>query len=43
MGWELAALVTLRLALLAGVFILLFATTTPRELSQALESLRPRL
>jgi energy-coupling factor transporter transmembrane protein EcfT len=39
-GWELAVLVTLRLALLAGVFILLFATTTPRELSQALESLR---
>jgi energy-coupling factor transporter transmembrane protein EcfT len=39
-GWELAALVTLRLALLAGVFILLFATTTPRELSLALESLR---
>lgn len=39
-NWELAVLVTLRLALLAGVFILLFATTTPRELSQALESLR---
>ena len=39
-NWELAVLIVLRLALLAGVFILLFATTTPRELSQALESLR---
>ena len=39
-SWELAVLIVLRLALLAGVFILLFATTTPRELSQALESLR---
>ena len=36
---ELAVVVTLRLALLAGVFILLFATTTPRELSQGLEQL----
>jgi energy-coupling factor transporter transmembrane protein EcfT len=39
-SWDLAVLIVLRLALLAGVFILLFATTTPRELSQALESLR---
>ena len=37
---ELAVAITLRLALLAGVFSLLVATTTPRELSLALESLR---
>ncbi len=37
---ELAVAVTLRLVLLAGVFSLLVATTTPRELSLALESLR---
>jgi biotin transport system permease protein len=37
---ELAVIITLRLALLAGVFTLLFATTTPRELSQGLEQLR---
>ena len=36
---ELAVAVTLRLALLAGVFSLLTATTTPRELSLALENL----
>lgn len=39
-SWELAAAVTLRLILLAGVFSLLVATTTPREVSLALESLR---
>lgn len=37
---ELAVAVTLRLVLLACVFSLLVATTTPRELSLALESLR---
>jgi biotin transport system permease protein len=37
---ELALAVTLRLVLLAGVFSLLVATTTPRELSLALEGLR---
>ena len=36
---ELAVAVTLRLTLLAGVFSLLTATTTPRELSLALENL----
>jgi energy-coupling factor transport system permease protein len=39
-SWELAFVVTLRLVLLAGVFSLLVATTTPRELSLALESLK---
>jgi energy-coupling factor transporter transmembrane protein EcfT len=39
-SWELAFAVSLRLALLAGVFSLLVATTTPRELSLALEGLR---
>ncbi len=38
-SWELAAAVTLRLILLAGVFSLLVATTTPRELGLALEGL----
>ncbi len=37
-GWELAVVITLRLVLLAGVFALFFATTTPRELALALES-----
>lgn len=37
---ELAFTVTLRLAILAGVFSLLFATTTPGEFTLALESLR---
>ena len=37
---ELAVAVTLRLVLLAGVFSLLVATTTPREFSLALECLR---
>lgn len=37
---ELAVVITVRLILLAGVFSLLVATTTPRELSLALESLR---
>lgn len=39
-GPDLAVAVTLRLALLAGVFSLLTATTTPRELGLALEALR---
>ena len=39
-SWELAIAVTLRLLLLAGTFSLLVATTTPSELSAALESLR---
>ena len=37
---ELAVAVTLRLILLAGVFTLVFATTTPLELSLALEKMR---
>jgi energy-coupling factor transport system permease protein len=37
---ELAIVVTLRLVLLAGVFTLLVATTTPNELSLALEKMR---
>jgi energy-coupling factor transporter transmembrane protein EcfT len=37
---ELAALVTLRITLLAGVFALFFATTTPDELRLVLEWLR---
>ena len=36
-GLDLAAIVTLRLTLLAGAFALFFATTTPRELQSALE------
>ena len=36
---ELAVIVTLRLMLLSGVFVLLFATTTHNELSLAIESL----
>jgi energy-coupling factor transporter transmembrane protein EcfT len=39
-GLDLAAIVTLRLILLAGAFALFFATTTPRELQSALEWLR---
>jgi biotin transport system permease protein len=39
-SWELAGAVTLRLVLLAGVFSLMVATTTPRELGLALEGLR---
>ena len=39
-GLDLAAIVTLRLTLLAGAFALFFATTTPRELQSALEWLR---
>jgi energy-coupling factor transport system permease protein len=39
-SWELAIAVTMRLLLLAGVFSLLVSTTTPRELSLALEGLR---
>jgi energy-coupling factor transporter transmembrane protein EcfT len=38
-SWELAVAVTLRLVLLAGVFSLFVATTTPGELSLALEGL----
>ncbi len=38
-GPELAVIVTLRLALLAGAFTVFFATTTPTELQLALESL----
>ena len=38
-NWELALVVTLRLVLLSGVFSLLVATTTPRELGLALEGL----
>lgn len=38
-GLGLAVVITLRLILLAGVFALFFATTTPRELGLALESL----
>ncbi|MEW5871839.1 MAG: energy-coupling factor transporter transmembrane component T [Chloroflexota bacterium] len=38
-GLDLAVIITLRLILLAGVFSLLVATTTPRELGLALESL----
>ena len=37
---ELAVTVTLRIAMLAGVFTLLFATTTPAEFTLALEKLR---
>jgi biotin transport system permease protein len=37
---ELAVTVTLRIAMLAGVFTLLFATTTPAEFTLALENLR---
>jgi energy-coupling factor transport system permease protein len=36
-GLDLAAIVTLRLILLAGAFALFFTTTTPRELQSALE------
>ncbi len=36
---ELAVTVTLRIAMLAGVFTLLFATTTPAEFTLALENL----
>jgi biotin transport system permease protein len=39
-GLELAVVVTLRLALMSGVFILVVATTTPAEIGLALESLR---
>lgn len=39
-GLDLAAIVTLRLILLAGAFALFFATTTPHELRQALEWMR---
>jgi len=39
-GLELAAIVTLRLVLLASAFALFFATTTPAELRLALEWLR---
>jgi energy-coupling factor transport system permease protein len=39
-GLDLAAIVTLRLILLAGAFALFFATTTPRELQSALEWMR---
>jgi energy-coupling factor transporter ATP-binding protein EcfA2/energy-coupling factor transporter transmembrane protein EcfT len=39
-GPDLAAVITLRLILLAGTFTLLFATTTPSELRLALEWLR---
>ncbi len=39
-GLDLAAIVTLRLVLLAGAFALFFATTTPRELQSALEWMR---
>jgi energy-coupling factor transport system permease protein len=39
-GIELAAIITLRLILLAGVFALLFSTTTMTEFRLALESLR---
>jgi energy-coupling factor transport system permease protein len=39
-GLDLAAIVTLRLVLLAGAFALFFATTTPGELRLALEWLR---
>ncbi|UCC65093.1 MAG: energy-coupling factor transporter transmembrane protein EcfT [Anaerolineae bacterium] len=39
-GPELAAIVTLRLVLLAGAFALFFATTTPGELRLALEWMR---
>jgi energy-coupling factor transporter transmembrane protein EcfT len=38
-GWELAVIITLRLGLLAGVFALLFATTTITEFRLALEQL----
>jgi len=37
---ELAVTVTLRIAMLAGVFTLLFATTTPAEFTLALENLK---
>jgi energy-coupling factor transport system permease protein len=37
---ELAAIITLRLVLLAGVFALFFSTTTPSELGLALEKLK---
>jgi biotin transport system permease protein len=37
---ELAAVITLRLVLLSGVFALFFSTTSTNELSMALESLR---
>jgi len=37
---ELAVTVSLRIAILTGVFALFFSTTTPRELSLALEALR---
>jgi len=39
-GLDLAVLVSLRIAMLAGVFTLFFATTTPGEFGLALESLR---
>lgn len=39
-GLDLAAIVTLRLILLAGAFALFFSTTTPRELCLALEWFR---
>ena len=39
-GIDLAVIITLRLALLAGVFALLFSTTTMTEFRLALESLR---
>lgn len=39
-GWELALTISLRVALLTGVFALSFSTTTPRELGLALEALR---
>jgi energy-coupling factor transport system permease protein len=39
-GIDLAVLITLRLALLAAVMVLFFATTTSREFSLALEALR---
>lgn len=39
-GWELALTISLRVALLTGVFALFFSTTTPRELGLALEALR---
>ncbi|MBW6473726.1 MAG: energy-coupling factor transporter transmembrane protein EcfT [Anaerolineaceae bacterium] len=39
-SFELAAVITLRLILLSGVFALFFSTTSTNELSMALESLR---
>ncbi len=39
-GPELALTISLRVALLTGVFALFFSTTTPRELGLALEALR---